>query len=135
MEFAYLNDSYVLSGFYEEADGSINIAKNLGKYESEVVYIHEAQHRKCHLSKCKCWNRGTNYLAEYHAYQAELREVFGRRNRMLATAWLKSTKESVLIHEADPKFYRDNARALNRVMRTGAYKDFLQWYHDPTFIK
>jgi hypothetical protein len=128
MEFEHEGDSYLLTGFYEEADGSINIAKTLGKYAKEVTYFHERQHRKCHQEKCKCWKKGTNYLAEYHAYRAELRDVAKRKNRRLAGAYLQQIEESQRIHATDPKFYSDNVKALNRVMRTAAFRDFLQWY-------
>lgn len=131
MEFEYLNDSCRVAGYYEQADGSINIAKGVGKYEAECIYYHERQHRKCHLSKCKCWGRISDYLSEYHAYRAELRDVAGRRNRPLATAYLKAINESLVKFEADPdpKIWLTHKRALTRVMRTEAYRNFLQWYH------
>ena len=126
MKFEHEQDSHKVSGLYDDSDGSILIAKNLGKYEAECVYYHERQHRKCHQEKCKCWGKSTNYLAELHAYKAELRDVIRANDRRLTKAYFKQITAAIAIYEADPKYYRDNYKALKRVMGTKEFKDFVK---------
>lgn len=64
-----------MNGYYDPDDNNhpVYINKDLDSKSKEVVYAHENQHRKCHLGKCFCWDCGTEFWCEYHAFRAEFK--------------------------------------------------------------
>lgn len=126
MKLEHEEVTHRFDGYYDDADDSINIASKLGKYEAECVYLHERQHQKCFKAKCKCWGLNTDFLCEYHAYRAEFHDIVKRKNKHLANAYIRQLKRDVTKFKADPKFWRDHIKALNKLMHTKAFKAFIK---------
>lgn len=130
MRFEHIHDKKCahISGYYDDADGVVYLSDGLGTYECEAVYYHERQHRICHQTGCKCWGKKSSFLSEYHAYRAEARDVFAKRNRKLARAFLYKLKEDVKKYNRRSTIWRDNKLAMEYMMRTNLFHEFLRWY-------
>jgi hypothetical protein len=138
MLFEHLEDSSTVEGYYEEDGNIIFIARGLTKYEAEVVYYHERQHRKCCLTKCRCWSLDDDtYLAECHAYLAEFESVVAKNNYRLSIAYLKSLERCLkkMKKKKGVKLWRVHLRALRRVLRSKAFIAFCEKYQKGSLAK
>ena len=106
-------------GSFDEESGKIYISSRLSLLGRECIYLHELQHKKCFLKKCKCWK--SDYWCEYHAMRGELNGVIASGSSRMKKAYLKSMKKSLVKYQANPKLWKAHLAALKRVMKTKAF--------------
>jgi hypothetical protein len=121
MNLEYKNKVDIVRGYYCEVEDMIVLAKGLGELEREVTYYHEREHQKCFRNKCKCWNRKSDYLCEYHAMRGECRSVLQRGSKRLAIAYLLAIQESLARYKQGETRWLGHKLAAVRVMKS---KDF-----------
>jgi len=109
------------SGLFDEVNGRIYISSKLPPLQRECIYYHELTHKECYESKCKCWDT-SDYLLEYHAMRGELHKVLARNSIALNRAYLKTVETTLAKCARDPKLWRAHGLAMNKLMRTKAFK-------------
>jgi len=125
IKLLFRNNSAPLAGFYEEATDTIYVSSGLPPLIAECVYLHEREHQKCYLRRCKCYFGPLHVdddCAEYHAHKGELVAVLERDSVALAQAYLKGLameKEKIALN---PRLWRSHNRAVARIERLIAYR-------------
>ena len=116
--FRYRPNKSNIFGFFDEDDGQIYINEDLGKTHREFVYVHESQHRTCYKVGCKCWNKKTEFLCEYHAFRAEFRFALNKNSRRYWTAYFKGViMELDKFRSNKVRSWRAHFKALSKVCR------------------
>ena len=126
MKLEHRDNSVRLLGLYDEDADVICISYGLSPLEAECVYYHERQHQKCFLSKCTCWEKKTDHLAEYHAYKGELEAIVMRGSNQLSRVYLKQVAKSKKKIARNPKIWKDHKGALERVMQSKMFKKLVR---------
>ncbi len=88
--FRHTPDRSKLGGYFDEDDGHIYINVQASKVRQSLIIAHEAQHKKCFDSKCKCWKGENIYWCEYHVFRAELEYVIENDTVRLWQAYFRS---------------------------------------------
>lgn len=121
MKFDHETHAHRISGYYEEATDEVCVSSGLGKYEAEVVYLHERQHQLCWKSGCKCYKQPNDVMCEYHALRGELSAVLQRGSVRLARAYLKNVRALEAKAKQDSGWVH-HIKALRRVKKLKAFK-------------
>ena len=100
----------------------INTENNL--LESEQIYWHEDKHRQCHASKCFCFNKKTDYWAEYHAFRYEFEKMIACPSDALRRSYAGAISRSVKKYIAYEKLYPTHLKALRKLFKTAAFRKF-----------
>ena len=131
ISFKYAPNKTKINGFFEEDSGNIYINKSLGTRQKELVFVHEMKHKKCCLDKCFCWESGTDFWSEYHAFKAEFDFVL---NKNLKKYWV--TYFNILIKDLNKfvenasnlRTWKYHRKALTKVCRLCDFIRFAKKY-------
>lgn len=124
--FTYNPNPSKVFGFFDEGDGKIYISSKLGLLARECVYYHEQSHKECFDKKCKCWSRKTDYLCEFHAMQGEFQKIKASGSLRMKKAYFEQVKAAVKKYKKQSKVYVHHLRAIARLMRTKAFREFMK---------
>ena len=125
MKLQYREHSVPLAGYYEEATDIIYVSSGLPPLIAECVYLHEREHQKCYLRRCKCYFGPLHInddIAEYHAHRGELIAVLGRDSEALARAYMKGLAMEEVKIAHDPKLWQSHKRAVARIKQLKAFE-------------
>lgn len=120
--FRYRPNKSKISGIFDEDDRLIYINEDLDKITQELVYIHENQHKKCFVNKCKCWKK--LFWCEYHAFKAELKFLLEKDNSKYWHKYFVITIKSLIKFKDNAnniKGWKEHFKALKKVCNL---KDF-----------
>ena len=124
--FTYHPNPSKVFGFFDDDDEKIYISSKLSLLARECVYFHESSHKECYDEKCKCWDKKTDYLCEYHAMRGELQKVRARGSVRLREAYLKHVKSALDKYRKHADVYGDHLKAIRKLMRTKDFKAFVR---------
>lgn len=111
-------------GYFDPGDNNIYISKKLSLSKRECIYLHEKAHQEHYKEKCWCWDMSSDFWAEYHAMKEELLQVKARGGLLLKQAYLRLVKRTLTRAKENPKTWGVHGKAMKRVMKTKAFKEF-----------
>jgi len=114
-----------VAGYFDEEDGLIYLDAKRSRLVRETVYFHEITHKECFQAKCKCWNKKTSFLCEYHAFRGALQCVRATGSRKLQRCYLREVQKALKKYKADLKIWDSHLKALRKIMKTKAYRELV----------
>lgn len=120
-----LSDAEIPYGFFYTGDEHIYIQAGLSKWEKEITYIHEAQHRKCQKTKCFCDTQVSPFWTEYHAYRAEFLAVYESQHPQLSAAYIGLMVKGLKTQNLFRKDHKTERQVLRKLMKWSKFQEFL----------
>lgn len=127
IEFTFDPNPVEIDGWFDEDDGRVYIRADLDFTIQQLIYAHEDQHRKCFNSKCKCWKKKSDFLAEYHAFKAEFKCA-----RLKDTIWKQYFANVIRELRKYRRHWKEHGRehfqALAKLCRTKKFREYAKKY-------